>query len=93
MEENRVRLAQERLPKFEQLERKRYDAMLRKEEKENNLRMKYGWYDQMVPDINYNLVEENAPMVSIIVINKLPFSILSKEDTKEAHLLKTTTTR
>lgn len=76
MEENRIRLAQERLPKFEELQRKRYKAMLRKEEKEENLRMKFGWYEQMVPDINYNLVEENAPMVSLIWFKIIIFSIL-----------------
>jgi hypothetical protein len=50
--------------------------MLRKEEKEENLRMKFGWYEQMVPDINYNLVEENAPMVSLIWFKIIIFSIL-----------------
>jgi hypothetical protein len=63
MQQNRIRLAQEKIPKFEELERKRYEAMLRKEERENNLRLKYGYYDQVIPDINYNLVEETAPMV------------------------------
>ena len=69
MEENRIKIAQERIPKFENLEKKRYDALIRKEEKENNLRIKYGWYDNMLTDINYNLVEENAPMVKFVLIN------------------------
>jgi hypothetical protein len=63
MERNRIRLAQEKLPKFEELERKRYEAFFKKEERENNLRIKYGYYDQVIPDINYKLVEESAPMV------------------------------
>jgi len=63
MEENRIRLALEKLPKFEQLEKKRYEAMLRKEERDNTLMMKYGWYEQEIRDINYNLVEESTPMV------------------------------
>jgi hypothetical protein len=70
MEENRIKIAQERLPKFEHLEKKRYDALIRKEDKENNLRIKYGWYDNTLTDINYNLVEENAPMVKFVIINK-----------------------
>jgi len=69
MEENRIIIAQEKLPKFEILEKKRYDALLRKEEKDNNLLIKYGWNDHLLTDINYNLVEENAPSVRINLIN------------------------
>jgi hypothetical protein len=64
MEENRIRLALEKLPKFEQLEKKRYEAMLRKEERDNNLMMKYGWYEQEIREINYKLIEESTPMVT-----------------------------
>lgn len=68
MEINRIRIAQEKLPRFEDLEKKRFEAMLRKEERENNLMIKYGWYDQVIPNINYKLVEESAPMVIYIIM-------------------------
>ncbi len=63
MEINRIKLAKEKLPKFKNLEKKRYEVLLNKEEIENNFRIKNGIYEQIIPEINYRLVEENAPSV------------------------------